>query len=45
MVDFNISNTGNISVNGNMIGTSTTGYIDNTHGDVNYAYRGETIPT
>ncbi len=46
MVDFNISNTGNISVNGNMIGTSTTGYIDNTHGDVNYAYwEGETIPT
>ena len=45
-VDFNISNTGNISVNGNMIGTSTTGSIDNTHGDVNYAYwEGETVPT
>tara|TARA_B100000963_G_scaffold168417_1_gene146337 strand:+ start:33369 stop:34400 length:1032 start_codon:yes stop_codon:yes gene_type:complete len=45
IVDFNISNTGNISVNGNMIGTSTTGHIDNTHGDVNYAYwEGETVP-
>ena len=45
-VDFNISNTGNISVNGNMIGTSTTGSIENTHGDVNYAYwEGESVPT
>lgn len=45
IVDFTISNSGAISANGNMLGTSTTGTIENTHGDVNYAYwEGESVP-